>query len=262
MPTMGALHDGHISLIQKSIAQKEFTVCSIFVNPHQFNDKSDFEKYPKRVENDILLLESAGCDMVFLPEASELYGIHYRQPFYELGKLENIFEGRYRPGHFQGVCAVIDRLVEIIKPSAIYLGKKDFQQCKVIAELFRLKGWKNKIKIVVSETVREKNGLALSSRNLRLSKQGIHKAGNLFKALQEAKEILLNADEGVEFYQLKNKMTRFLFNNGFEKVDYFELVDNDFNVVPVFNKTTGKNILITAASIEGIRLIDNLDIVS
>ena len=129
VPTMGALHNGHISLIKHSKKQTDITVCSIFVNPVQFNNAEDFEKYPITVENDILLLQENGCDILFMPSVAEMYPDEIsKQKHYDLGRLENILEGKYRPGHFQGVCLVVEKLLTIVEPNILFLGQKDFQQ--------------------------------------------------------------------------------------------------------------------------------------
>ena len=235
VPTMGSLHEGHLSLIEVSKKNNEFVICSIFVNPTQFNDKSDFEKYPKNIENDICLLEEVGCDLVFIPSADEIYGTDYTQPYYELGYIESILEGKYRPGHFQGVCAVIERLVEIVKPTSIYLGKKDFQQCMVINRLINLKKLEAQIKLHFCETKREEDGLALSSRNLRLSAFSRLQAAHLYKAMKMVKDLLVNSKNEIHFEELKTKMEIYLIENGFESVDYFELIDSELNSISVFN---------------------------
>ncbi|HKB42998.1 MAG TPA: pantoate--beta-alanine ligase, partial [Chitinophagaceae bacterium] len=136
VPTMGALHAGHISLIELSKQSNAISLCSIFVNPTQFNDRRDFEKYPATLENDIYLLEKGECDILFLPSVKEIYPDEASQKIhYDIGYLETVLEGKYRPGHFQGVCMVMHRLLEIVKPNRLYLGQKDFQQLMVIKRL-------------------------------------------------------------------------------------------------------------------------------
>ena len=132
VPTMGALHEGHISLINKSKQQMNISICSIFVNPTQFNNAADFEKYPVTLEKDIIFLESAGCDVLFLPSAQEMYPPNDPVIFYDLGYIETLLEGKYRPGHFQGVCRIVDKLLDAVTPDKLYLGQKDYQQCMVI----------------------------------------------------------------------------------------------------------------------------------
>lgn len=182
VPTMGALHEGHLSLAKKAIGESGVVVCSIFVNPTQFNDPKDFELYPKTLENDIYLLEKRGCDVLFLPDMNEIYpaGTSHTR-VYELGYLESVLEGKYRPGHFQGVCQVVHRLLEIVRPNQLYLGQKDYQQCLVIRTLLTL--IHSPAELIVCPTLREPNGLAMSSRNMRLTTAEKQKAGGIYEAL-------------------------------------------------------------------------------
>jgi len=182
VPTMGALHKGHLSLVDAARNQSGLVVCSIFVNPTQFNDTKDFELYPKTLENDIYLLEKAGCDVVFVPEVDEIYpsGTEVND-HYDLGYLETVLEGEYRKGHFQGVCQVVHRLLDIVKPHDLYLGQKDYQQCMIVKKLLTLID--SPASVIVCPTLRETNGLAMSSRNMRLSGSEKEKAGGIFEAL-------------------------------------------------------------------------------
>ena len=172
VPTMGALHEGHLSLIKMSKKENQITVCSIFINPAQFNDPVDFKNYPETIEKDIALLDSVLCDILFLPDVEEVYpdGLNITK-HYDLGTLETILEGKYRPGHFQGVCKVVHRLLEIVKPTRLYIGQKDYQQCKVITRLLELIKNEIELEIIICPTLREKDGLAMSSRNLRLNSE-------------------------------------------------------------------------------------------
>jgi pantoate--beta-alanine ligase len=189
VPTMGALHQGHISLIEASKTENNVTVCSIFVNPTQFNDPKDFEKYPVTIETDIEKLEAAGCDVLFLPAVSEIYPQGTRpSKQYELGFLETVLDGKFRPGHFQGVCQVVERLLQIVKPTQLFLGQKDYQQCMVISKLIDLMGWGNKLKINICPTLREADGLAMSSRNMRLTNDERIKAVAIYQCLNHLKE--------------------------------------------------------------------------
>ncbi|MES1214632.1 MAG: pantoate--beta-alanine ligase, partial [Bacteroidota bacterium] len=226
VPTMGALHTGHISLIDLSKRSNEITVCSIFVNPAQFNDKKDFEKYPSTLEKDIYLLERAGCDIVFIPSVNEIYPDTAKfEKHYELGYLETILEGKYRPGHFQGVCKVMDRLLHIIKPNRLYLGQKDYQQCLVISKLVSLIGMKDQIEVIIAPTLREADGLAYSSRNLRLPEEGRRKAPVIYKSITMIKSELQKGNIEV----LKKRAQAMLEEDGF-KIDYIEIA-NTSNLV-------------------------------
>lgn len=251
VPTMGALHAGHFSLIASSKEEQAITVCSIFINPTQFNNPDDFKHYPVTLEKDIEKLLTAGCDVLFLPSTDEVYPAGYAAKKYDLGVLENVLEGRYRPGHFQGVCQVVDRLLQIVKPAALYLGQKDYQQCKVIQRLIDGQRKTHEIDLKIGLTCREKDGLAMSSRNLRLTEVQRKKAPLLYQALCAAKEKLPThpVDE------IKDSATGFLTAEGFA-VDYFEIADAD--TLLSSNHKNGRLIALVAAHLDGIRLIDNL----
>jgi len=253
-PTMGALHPGHISLITESQKSNGLTVSSIFINPVQFNDPKDYEKYPITLENDILLLEKAGCNVLFLPSVSEVYPDGTtQQKKYELGYLESVLEGEYRPGHFQGVCMVIERLLDIVKPDNLYLGQKDYQQCMVIKKLTELTGLDQTVHTRICPTLREPDGLAMSSRNMRLSETERKNAGTIYKTLQLIKEGLGKND----LRSLKNDAKKILSEKGF-KPDYVEIADA--STLQLVNDWDGKQKLVAliAAFLNEVRLIDNL----
>jgi len=252
VPTMGALHAGHISLIETSKQKNLLTVCSIFVNPTQFNDPKDFENYPITIEADILLLEENNCDVLFLPSMNEIYPSHLSTQQYQLGFLETILEGKYRPGHFQGVCQVVDRLLQIVNPHFLFLGQKDFQQCKVIELLIQLQ--QIPTHLIICETQRELNGLAMSSRNKRLQATEIEKATNIYKALNIVKQKI----EEQPLSTLKEEAIEFLLNNGFEKVDYIDVCDaTTLTSISAYEKNK-PTVIVVAAFLNGIRLIDNI----
>src|SRR5688572_10485824 len=187
VPTMGALHSGHLSLIDRSKKENRITAASIFINPTQFNDPKDFEKYPISIEKDIDLLEKTGCDILFLPSVKEIYpGGTATKKHYDLGFLETVLEGKYRPGHFQGVCMVVERLLNIVQPGNLYLGQKDYQQCMVIKRLSELMTLP--ITVNICPTLREPGGLAMSSRNMRLGPGEREKAVTIYQCLLLAKE--------------------------------------------------------------------------
>jgi len=254
IPTMGALHNGHISLIEASKIAMNISVCSIFINPTQFNDPKDFEKYPVTIEKDIEFLENNGCDVLFLPSIKEIYPNGFDDKInFEIGYLETILEGKYRPGHFRGVCMVVNRLLEIVNPDCLYLGQKDYQQCKIINKLIELTGKKNKISIKICPTLREPDGLAMSSRNIRLNKSDRIKAGALYQSLNYIKNNLATTDIPL----LKQKANNILADAGF-KVDYLEIADTN-SLTPV-NKWNGnqKLVALAAAHMNEVRLIDNI----
>lgn len=251
VPTMGALHEGHLSLIGYSKKQNDLTVCSIFVNPSQFNNPEDFKKYPITIESDIELLTTAGCDVLFLPPVDQIYPPGYQKKHYDLGRIETILEGYYRPGHFQGVCQVVDQLLTIVAPHRVYFGQKDYQQCMVVTRLIELLGKKNEIEIIIEPTVREHTGLAMSSRNMRLSEKDKQTALIIAKTLNDIK----NGLPADSFSELKNKAKEALQNAGFI-VDYVEIA-NAATLEPA-EKKSDKLVALIAASISGVRLIDNL----
>lgn len=253
IPTMGALHQGHISLIAESKKNCDITVCSIFVNPTQFNDKKDFEKYPITLENDIYLLEKNEVDILFLPLIDEVYkhGTGNLQHF-NLGYFENILEGKYRPGHFQGVCSVVYRLLNFINPAVIFLGRKDYQQYLVLKIM--MQEFFPSVNINLVDILREESGLAMSSRNMRLSDEARKKAPVIYQSLQFIKQNI----SAIDFETLKEKATENILQQGFEKIDYIEICDAE-TLLPVMNIEKDKKLIVLAAAfIEGVRLIDNL----
>jgi len=258
VPTMGALHEGHLALVEKSIQENDLTVCSIFVNKIQFNLEEDFAKYPRTLEEDIKLLESIGCNCLFVPAQQSIYPEGYELKKYSLGNIENVLEGFYRPGHFQGVCNVVNRLLDIIQPHQLYLGLKDYQQCKVIEKMTQLTLLDKRVALKFCETIRNQDGLALSSRNKRLSINGLTKATALSKILNQAKERIIAAEEEVDLTQLGQASTQEILKNGFESVDYFAFVNENFESIDSTSNTNQPITILTAATIEGVRLIDNI----
>jgi pantoate--beta-alanine ligase len=252
IPTMGALHPGHISLLHTSKSTSTISVCSIFVNPAQFNDSKDFDNYPSTIEKDIDALEKNGCDVLFLPAVSEMYpaGTENNKS-YDLGYLETLLEGKYRPGHFQGVCMVMDRLLNIIPADDLFLGQKDYQQCMVIKKLIELKKFTTTIHIC--PTLREPDGLAMSSRNVRLPENARKNALKIYEALTFLKNNVRNGD----LFEIKQKACKMLTDAGF-KVDYLEIADaGNLNIVDHWDGNQ-KLVAVAAAFLDEVRLIDNL----
>ena len=253
VPTMGALHHGHLSLIKTCRQRHTVTVCSIFVNPTQFNDPTDFNKYPVTIEKDCLMLEQEQTDILFLPTVNEMY------PFgkvlnkeYDLGKLEAILEGAYRPGHFQGVCQVVERLLTIVKPDEIFIGQKDYQQCLVIKKLVEI--MEKPITVNIIPTLREVDGLAMSSRNMRLNAAERQIAPAIYKQLSVIKEKIKQAS----IAELKAAAEQQLLNAGFTNVDYVEIAEAG-NLEPQESfDPNKKTVALVAAFINEVRLIDNL----
>jgi len=254
VPTMGALHDGHLALVKNSKSETGLTVCSIFVNPTQFNDAKDYEKYPVTIEQDIYKLESNDCDILFFPSTTEIYPqAADKKKHFELGYLEEILEGKYRPGHFQGVCMVVEKLLKLVVPDTLYLGQKDYQQCMVIRKLIELMGMQERIELKISPTVREKDGLAMSSRNLRLSADERANAISIYEALLFLKEQVNHLQPN----DLKKKSVAQLQQKGF-KVDYVEIADAR-TLLPLdhFDRKI-KTVALVAAYLNEVRLIDNM----
>jgi len=254
IPTMGALHEGHISLVQQSLNNGNYTVCSIFVNPTQFNDKKDLELYPVTPERDIEMLLEAGCNVLFMPDVQEMYPNGFdRQPAYNFGNLEQILEGEKRPGHFKGVGQIVGRLLEIVLPDWVYLGQKDYQQCMVITRLTELMQIKDQVKIVICPTQREPDGLAMSSRNRRLSTEEREKAVVIFECLEHIRNRKLTGN----FAAIKMECEQMLKDAGFE-TEYIALADSrNLNLLDNYNPDITMVSLI-AARIGNVRLIDNI----
>ena len=252
VPTMGALHAGHLSLIESSLKANPVTVCSIFVNPAQFNDAKDFDNYPSTIEKDIDALEKAGCDILFLPSVSEMYPAGMgNAKTYDLGYLETVLEGEYRPGHFQGVCLVVHRLLNIIPADDLYLGQKDYQQCMVIKKLVELENINTTIHIC--PTLRETSGLAMSSRNMRLTEESQKQALKIYETLSYLKN---NSKPG-NLTALKQTAIDNLTNAGF-KVDYIEIADaGNLDIINHWDGNS-KLVAVAAAFLGEVRLIDNM----
>lgn len=254
VPTMGALHQGHISLMKKAKEENELCVCSIFVNPTQFNDKKDFDKYPITLETDIAQLIAAEVDVLFLPEVEEMYPLGTEDlKTYDIGYLDTVLDGKFRPGHFNGVCLIVHRLLEAVRPHVLYLGEKDFQQCLVIQQL--ISQLNLPIQVITCATLREANGLAMSSRNARLSANGKEKAGLIYKTLQSFKDRTSSSS----FKSLHEESLRNLAAHEME-VEYLLLANaNNLFILDEFEMNTPMVVLI-ACKFEGVRLIDNLRI--
>jgi len=258
VPTMGALHKGHLSLVRNAMALCPQVVVSIFVNPTQFNDKKDLKNYPRCLNDDLILLQEAlrGNDLVFTPDEKEIYPVEDKRVFL-FGNLENVMEALHRPGHFNGVGQVVSRLFDIVKPDMAFFGQKDFQQLAVIKELVRQTG--SKVKIIGNPIIREDDGLAMSSRNRLLDPEIRKKAGRIYSTISAAANMI--NDHDIPFlvaYVVKNIEK----SEGF-KVEYFEIVD-DLVLRPVAARCEmkkGKRYYGCIAVKAGkIRLIDNIEI--
>ena len=252
VPTMGALHSGHLSLVNNSLLSNDLTVVSIFVNPTQFNNKKDFEKYPITTKNDVHLLTKAGCDVVFMPTKEEMYSDSSVLKL-NFGYLDSIMEGSSRPGHFSGVGTIVSKLLNIVKPNKAYFGQKDLQQVAVIKEL--VKSLSFQVTIVSCEIERDDKGLALSSRNSRLSKHGLNEAQKLNILLKDLITTIQGTASSVE---TDKKIQSFKKENHEIHIEYLKIVDsNSLQEIKSYNDSTSKAICI-AAFIEDVRLIDNM----
>jgi len=258
VPTMGALHPGHITLVESAVQKCPLVVVSIFVNPKQFNDKTDLKNYPRTLDEDLLLLKKVlrENDIVFTPTEKEIYPDEDNRHF-SFGNLDNVMEALHRPGHFNGVGQVISKLFDIVKPDFAIFGMKDFQQLAVIKELVRQTG--SKVKIIGHPIIREKDGLAMSSRNMLLEQKIRKNAGIIFRTLTAASSMLIEKD----IPEIKTFVETTIGNeDGFE-VEYFEIVD-DAELIPVNNRKEMSNkkqyFACIAVNAGKIRLIDNIEI--
>jgi len=252
VPTMGTLHNGHLSLIKKSISENNFTVVSIFVNPTQFDNSEDLETYPSNIKNDIILLKSISDDIIlFNPDSQEIYSEGVKSHQFNFNGLDKHMEGKYRVNHFQGVATVVNKLLSIVESDHVYFGEKDFQQLKIIENLVCEK--KINTKVVRCDTVRGIDGLALSSRNNKLSFSSKKIATNLFKALNFTKEKFNTLD----IVEIEKKVTEQLSAYSEIKLEYFIIADEE-KLKPLITKKNQKYRAFIAAYISGVRLIDNI----
>jgi len=251
VPTMGALHQGHLSLVEEAGKQSGFVVVSIFVNPTQFNDKSDLERYPRNLQKDVDLLEPTSCKLVFAPEPEEIYPEPDTRQF-NFGTLEQVMEGRFRPGHFNGVAQVVSRLFEIVQPNKAFFGLKDFQQLAIINEM--VKKLNLPVQIVSCPIIRETDGLAMSSRNLLLNPEqrnaAVHISATLFKAANKTTELTVE--------ELRQWVIETINENEYLNTEYFEIV-NETTLLPVKSwDDQGSKVGCIAVHCGKIRLIDNV----
>jgi|GEM_PF-9388 len=268
VPTMGALHDGHASLIELARQKANLVVCSIFVNPTQFTEKQDYEKYPSTLEEDKEMLIKAGCDLLFLPAAAEIYPYGpVRQAPFDFSPLDRVMEAVHRPGHFDGMAQVVKILLDIIHPDFLLMGQKDFQQQLIVKKLVKWMGIHTEV--ITCPIIREKNGLAMSSRNRRLSDKMRNEAGSIAQAILYAADKIKNADKNTDeqsgysiryarIEEIEREATKMINSSGNIEVEYFEIADiNDLSPlkkIPV----KGDIVICTAVRTEGVRLIDNM----
>lgn len=266
VPTMGALHHGHLSLIEKAIEECDVVICSVFINPTQFNDLSDLEKYPRTLEKDSQMLKKAGCDILFAPDVNEIYtqqelelkrkkvednswmgGKHV-----DFGSLDKVMEGAQRPGHFNGVAQVVSKLFRIVEPQKAYFGQKDFQQLAIIRSMVKQLGMP--VEIIACPIIREANGLAMSSRNERLTKEERNRAGLISETLHKIKEY----KNTKSIAELKTFVEAQISAEPLMKLEYFEIADVEtLQSVSVFEQTKN-SVACIALKLGDVRLIDNI----
>jgi len=250
VPTMGALHAGHLFLVESSKAENQVTVGTVYVNPTQFNNASDLDKYPRSIDSDMELLEKGGCDALFYPDNQEMYAKTSTVKI-EFGDLDKILEGKFRPGHFSGVALVVSKLFNIVQPDVAYFGQKDFQQFKIIEKL--VAELKFNLQLKQMPIFREPDGLAMSSRNTRLNEEARKKAVVFFQSLTEAKKLLKQGEKIARVREIVKQKCEAIEG---VKLEYFELTNTE-NLKPV-ESVTDKTVLLIAGFVGEVRLIDNL----
>ncbi|HTM97283.1 MAG TPA: pantoate--beta-alanine ligase [Pedobacter sp.] len=253
VPTMGALHKGHLSLIKIAQQQAEIVVCSIFVNPTQFTDPKDLEKYPRPLAHDIKMLSDAGCSIVFMPAVKEMYPLFPKteQWHVDLGPAEFLLEGEFRKGHYQGVTQIVKKLFDAVSPDVAFFGQKDFQQVLMIKNMVKV--FDLSVEIISCPIIREEDGLAMSSRNIHLSETDRANALILSKALQYVKDHFDESDIEALLAEAK-----WMINNTTGVVlDYFTIADGD-TLLPIVDKNAKNSVALVAAKVGETRLIDNM----
>ncbi len=249
---MGALHAGHISLLKKAKSENDLAICSIFVNPSQFNDPKDFTNYPRRIDADSEMLEKENCDVLFIPDKNEVYPSPDSTQ-YELGEITKVLEGKFREGHFNGVASVVKRLLELVQPDRAYFGRKDYQQLLVVKTLVR--NYNLNVDVIGCDIIREPSGLAMSSRNQLLSNRGKETASHLSASLFLAQENYGNKPIADIIAGCKSYLREI---NGIE-LEYFEIAQSE-DLKPLYpdSQNNTQAIALLAARVENIRLIDNM----
>ena len=251
VPTMGALHKGHESLILQSKKRCDITICSIFVNPTQFNDKTDYDNYPKNLDSDLAILKNLSCDIVYCPNKNDIYNKIEVSKKFQFNGINEILEGQYRPGHFDGVATIVEKLFNIIEPDYAFFGQKDLQQLYVIKQL--VKNLNIKTQIIGCPTIRENNGVAKSSRNQLISKEDLEKSSIIFKQLQYCK----NNFTKLSFEKLKKTVIQNIECLNF-KIDYFEFIELETFTIQNKKIEGQQYAACIAVIVSGVRLIDNI----
>lgn len=253
VPTMGALHKGHTSLFDKARELSDITIASIFVNPTQFGPTEDYNKYPRNLENDIAIASKHYIDYVFVPSTLEIYPVN-TQTTININKLTDVFEGKLRPGHFEGVGLVLIKLFNIIKPDFVFLGQKDYQQTLVVKQI--VKDLNIGIKVIVSPTIRLASGVAISSRNIYLTDNELQQADILFRAMQSAKDVIEKGERDIN--NINDAIRNVLITNKNVKIDYASIAMADDLTMPSVFQGGDNAVLLLAVYLGNTRLIDNL----
>lgn len=251
VPTMGALHEGHLSLVEYSNKDNDITIVSIFVNPTQFNDKGDYDKYPRILEDDLEKLKKVKCDILFIPSENEMYPTEDNREF-DFGNLDKVMEGKHRPGHFRGVALIVSKLFEIVNPDRAYFGEKDFQQLAIIKSLTKQLNFN--IEIISCPILRENDGLAMSSRNMLLTAEQRANVALISETLFNARE----KAKSMTVLETKDWVKQTINKNIFLEVEYFEIVDHtNLESISSWN-TEIEKVGCIAVQVGAIRLIDNI----
>ena len=251
IPTMGSIHQGHLSLIKESQKKCDLTICSIYINPTQFNNKKDYENYPKELNSDIKKLNTIKCDVVYTPKSNDFYDKNEVAENYNFNSLDNNLEGKHRPGHFNGVATIVEKLLKIVKPKYAFFGEKDLQQLRIVKQLVKDKNINTEI--IGCKTIRERNGLAKSSRNKLLSKSNLEKSAAIYQQLLFCKRNF----NTIPLHELKNQVLKKLNKLGF-RIDYFEFIDLKNFSIQTEKKSGIKYAACIAVIISEVRLIDNI----
>jgi pantoate--beta-alanine ligase len=252
VPTMGALHAGHLSIIERALKENDLVVVSIFVNPTQFDKEEDLINYPNEIEKDLNLLNEVNCDYVFMPSIEEMYPANIKAEIFDFYGLDKVMEGAFREGHFNGVGTIVKKLFEVIVPDRAYFGEKDFQQLQIIKIMVA----KNKfdLKIIPCEIYREKNGLAMSSRNTRLTNEQLQEAPLIHEILLRSRELFRNEDVETVKEMVKKEFNKSKNMN----LEYFEIAETE-TLIPATNKSPEKDYrAFIGVYADNVRLIDNI----
>ncbi len=253
VPTMGALHEGHLSLIQRSKAENDYCLATIFVNPTQFDRKEDLESYPSSLESDLEMLDKEGCDAVFVPTSEDIYDNRIASDQFDFQGLDQVMEGRFRKGHFDGVATIVRKLLRLAEPNRAYFGEKDYQQLQIIRRMVSNQGIP--VEIVPCEIFREEDGLAMSSRNRRLDEGQRSQATLLYRTLLKSREMLLSGSDLTNIHEMAEKSFE---ANPHLKLEYFEIADSD-TLLPVQSLDRSNKYRAFIAAFAGpVRLIDNI----